>query len=728
MRNRTGMRPAVPATILATLTAMLTACGGGGGSDTPSQATLPANVSLQVPALADLSQSINLSTNVQVQSGLNFSWNFGDGVTVVGPTVQHQYLKPGRYDVVLTLSNRAGESNQYRTKVTIERTAALKSLSCTRSDGHGWCWQGARISDKALLDAYFASESRGWVLTEGGEILRTEDGGATWSARPSPTEGPLLSMAGRGAQDLWVTDWASVWSSTDGGEHWTRVSAAPSRQVALVAYGYGLYGVNTFCSTKFCTTTRTYSADGGKSWIDFDRRTVSVTAAGALWRLEVSGSDAFSGGVPGDKGSVQVSRDAGKTWSTVLVISPERFGSIQIVDDDRIVVRHWTGGPGLPDAGSELWSQTRDGGVTWESCQPTGGAAPCMVPATGTPQGVPWAMVLSQYVVGDPRATAKEIVPGPGRRFSLTRQQLQRSEDQGQHWSRAYGPRGTGRVHDITAQSDKAVLQVRDEGVLRSANAGQDWTRVLAFDGGQALSYAKLQPLRDGVIWLSADGRNWRSSDAGQTWQEVPVADSQWGTYWFTPDEQAGWILSGNRVFKTTDRAASWSLAGVLPDDSYFSTNTGEIRVLSPQRLLFRSDAAIALSEDGGRTWKQVWHAPADFTVMLTSMTSLSTSVLVAVGSANTVLVSEDAGATWRALKTPNAFAQTHWRTVGASDVRSLWIGSDRGELLHTTDGGLSWEAAPSGTGSALGRIHFVDPMTGWIATPEGLLTTGSDG
>lgn len=727
MRTKGVFERAASSAVMGVTLVLLSACGGG-GSESPSQATLPASVTLKVPPLADMSQTLSLSTDLQAQSGLNFSWDFGDGITVVGPSVQHRYLKPGHYDVVLTLSNRAGESNQYRTKVTIERTEALKSLDCTRTDGHGWCWQGGRISGKVLLDAYFASETQGWVVTEGGEVLRTEDGGATWAARKGPTTNPLLSVAGRGTQELWVTDWESVWASADAGEHWTRVSAAPDRQMALVWYGYGLYGVSTFCSTKFCSTTRMYSPDGGQSWINFARRTVSVTASGALWRLEVSGSDALSGGVPGDKGSVQVSRDVGKTWSTVLGISPERFGSIQIVDDDRIVVRHWTGGPGEPDTGSERWSQTRDGGVTWESCQPTGDGVPCMVPAAVTPQRVPTMTVLGQFPVGDSRMSAKEFVPGAAKRFRLTRQELQRSEDQGQNWSRSYGPRGTGRVHDLAALSDKAVLQVRDEGVLRSASAGQDWTRVMSFDSTYAPSYVRLQPLREGVVWLSADRRNWRSSDAGQTWLEVPVADSQWGTYWFTTDEQAGWILSGNRVFKTTDRAASWSLAGMLPEGSYFSTDTGEIRVLSPQRLLFRSDASIALSEDGGQTWKQVWHAPADFSAMLTSMTSLSETMLVAVGSANTVVLSEDAGKSWRALKTPEAFAATHWQSAGASDGRTLWIGGHRGELLRTIDWGLHWEVLPSGTSAPLGRIHFVDPMTGWMATPEGLLATGSGG
>ncbi len=50
---------------------------------------------------------------------LTFQWNFGDKSTGVGRTVSHEYKKPGRYDVTLTVTDDDGESNEARISVSV---------------------------------------------------------------------------------------------------------------------------------------------------------------------------------------------------------------------------------------------------------------------------------------------------------------------------------------------------------------------------------------------------------------------------------------------------------------------------------------------------------------------------------------------------------------------------------------------------------------------------------
>ena len=50
---------------------------------------------------------------------MTYEWNFGDGTTDSGPIVQHRYLYPGTYNVVLTVTDNDGERSNYVEKVTI---------------------------------------------------------------------------------------------------------------------------------------------------------------------------------------------------------------------------------------------------------------------------------------------------------------------------------------------------------------------------------------------------------------------------------------------------------------------------------------------------------------------------------------------------------------------------------------------------------------------------------
>ena len=49
----------------------------------------------------------------------NYSWNFGDGSTAVGPSVEHSYTKGGAYTVTLTVTDRGGNVASFSQTITI---------------------------------------------------------------------------------------------------------------------------------------------------------------------------------------------------------------------------------------------------------------------------------------------------------------------------------------------------------------------------------------------------------------------------------------------------------------------------------------------------------------------------------------------------------------------------------------------------------------------------------
>ena len=50
---------------------------------------------------------------------VSYEWNFGDTETAVGPSVQHKYLYPGTYNVVLTVTDNDGDKTTRVEKVCV---------------------------------------------------------------------------------------------------------------------------------------------------------------------------------------------------------------------------------------------------------------------------------------------------------------------------------------------------------------------------------------------------------------------------------------------------------------------------------------------------------------------------------------------------------------------------------------------------------------------------------
>lgn len=53
---------------------------------------------------------------------------------------------------------------------------------------------------------------------------------------------------------------------------------------------------------------------------------------------------------------------------------------------------------------------------------------------------------------------------------------------------------------------------------------------------------------------------------------------------------------------------------------------------------------------------------------------------------------------------------------VYALDSLNVWAVGGEGIIIHTTDGGVTWDSIPNGTTSSLYTVEFINPDTGWIA------------
>ena len=66
--------------------------------------------------------------------------------------------------------------------------------------------------------------------------------------------------------------------------------------------------------------------------------------------------------------------------------------------------------------------------------------------------------------------------------------------------------------------------------------------------------------------------------------------------------------------------------------------------------------------------------------------------------------------------------------SVSFANEQEGWVCGDWGSILHTGDGGNTWEPQVSGTESTLSSIFFINPLNGWAVGNEGTILHTKDG
>jgi photosystem II stability/assembly factor-like uncharacterized protein len=237
------------------------------------------------------------------------------------------------------------------------------------------------------------------------------------------------------------------------------------------------------------------------------------------------------------------------------------------------------------------------------------------------------------------------------------------------------------------------------------------------------------------------DLRIYRTTDAGQAWQQSEIAGAELviGGLAFV-DPLNGYLTTdpGGQNPKpelrwTHDGGATWS----DPIDLASATGIRTLQVIDffdQQAGVMTGDRTLLRTSDGGRTWVEpqsldpdsVAWSPRYGAVKIVDAVTAFIVVKWIDGSGKerrrTIIESRDAGASWKTMFT-DALHRS-WTFIDALD----WIGTDGVHVWATTDGGLTFESAPS-TGLPVvldfAAMDFVDPQRGWAEASGGPLCKG---
>lgn len=429
--------------------------------------------------------------------------------------------------------------------------------------GHsGWSWgnptpQGATLHSLAFIGG------RGYAVGDFGTVLRTDDGGASWTGLRSGVTSDLNSVRELDPNTIVVGGGCTVRRSNDGGATFQRLpftssDANCSAPVASLFFPSPATGYVALADGTFLATT-----DGGQT---FSLRTAipgTHATRGGGSPTDLSFTSASTGFVTTDAGQIYATSDGGSSWRLVASGAPKLNGIFFVTPSNGFAVGNNTA----------LYS-TSDGGNTWT---PGHIAAPSALTLTTIRCATTMLCVIA----------------------TQTGNQIVRTTDGGTTWS-------------IVTAATEPTLAADFASASRVVAVGQSGVTVLSNDGGSTFarvgaelpgSYHRLVGEPGGAAYAAGDGGALaRSTDGGQTWAPlgVPTAGSVRDVSF--PTTAVGYALdSTGAVFKTPNGALGW-----LTLNAGASSPPLAIDAPTPQLVLLGGPVGIRRSSDGGNSFAAV--------------------------------------------------------------------------------------------------------------------------
>jgi len=301
----------------------------------------------------------------------------------------------------------------------------------------GWTAQTSGITNQ-FYSVKAVNQSVSWAAAVGGRVLRTVDGGSTWTSVGGGAIGAadIYNIDAVSANTALVTTTPStvtyIFRTTNGGTSWDTVFSQSGGFIdaihmvdATTGYAYGDPVTNVWVVLK--------TTDGGASWTGLGTAPAQVgTEAGTQNDMCVVGSTIWFGSSAG--GRVYRSTDGGASWTSSTVAGAAagtRVISVWFNDANYGIAGHYT------TSGVYNASRSTDGGATWSAI--TVGAATTYNIAVGGSGTLDFWMARGTNV------------------FT--------SNDRGASWTQSYT--GTGTFYDVdfyTTGSSTYGWGVKDNG------------------------------------------------------------------------------------------------------------------------------------------------------------------------------------------------------------------------------------------------------------------------
>lgn len=243
-----------------------------------------------------------------------------------------------------------------------------------------------------------------------------------------------------------------------------------------------------------------------------------------------------------------------------------------------------------------------------------------------------------------------------------------------------YTPYPAGPATVISAVSIGSTMFVSDDGRLwKTSDQGQTWTNVTP--DPSYLQFSERLVVHDGKVYAPNYKDIIYSSDLGATWQHITIAQATYG--WFDDivfvGETAFVIDNDGGVWRSDDESlTSWTMVHEFFSPGAHNGN----RLMYFNNTLYAFGRIInSISTDGGLTWqeRETQGVPIDSwgdPITLTNLLAVD-NLLFATIPYNGVYVSSDGGSQWEAFN--DGLGNLRGRYLALSDNKTLYLGTSTG-------------------------------------------------
>lgn len=379
------------------------------------------------------------------------------------------------------------------------------------------------------------------LMANGGSngLLRSTDGGATWTLSSASSIDYYYGFVSLGGSDIVTSSYSGLWLSEDTGVTWTKLASPTGQGFAVTSSNMRRVDASTLSVTDG-NGAAYLSKDKGQTWsrvvapvdnyygqstlafrdgkngfmTDVTGRALTTKDGGVTWQVlnvnfgtakAVQFVDSTTAWLVGADSRLYKSIDAGLTWSIAPTAAGLSFNNVHFTNENL--------GWSQRSYGAQ-WAYTKDGGKTWTEM-----ALPSSISAMrfGADAWVAVGYSGGVYVSTDSGATWSSRYSGTSAQLMAVafsdaktvwavgeQGTLLKSDDGGAKWTLIKLPAANFMLRDIKFANAKVGWVVGDAGViLATQDGGKTWNQQVS---GTAATLNTIQVADSNTAWITGSG------------------------------------------------------------------------------------------------------------------------------------------------------------------------------------------------------------------------------
>jgi len=424
-----------------------------------------------------------------------------------------------------------------------------------------WTELNPKVPRVDYFGIQFVNKDTGWAVGNLGALIKSTDGGQSWTVIQTNTTKPILKVRSFNGQIVIASGFDGlILRSTNAGETFTQITSDVTGdmwglQMLNDTLGWACGNVNSLIKTT----------DGGQSW----QRIFTPGYTSDYWWLEFLNEN--YGFIAGN-GYVLRTTNGGINWDIIPAGDSYPLFCLDVIDSLHIAA---AGYGGTNYSAKNLYSS--DGGNNWIVGDTlTTEAVNCIQyvnPDTGylvmtnvsarktTNRGQDWTGIVAggEYEMQFFELANVGYSVGTGLRISKT-------ENSFENWQRLVINDNFSDVFFINEEVGFAVSGVLSvfQGLYKTTNGGTHWEGV-AGPSGQDILFL------DNLTGFIGSNVIYKTTDGGETWY-IPNGGSGGAGKIFFINNTIGWAIRSNIIYKTTNRGEDWFIQFTAPLSIHFNS------------------------------------------------------------------------------------------------------------------------------------------------------------